>query len=1018
MFSKSVCAVALVCGLTAFAETWDVVVVGGTTRAVEAAVAAKKAGAKTLLVAPHPLLSDDAAGQLRLDAYENPEAAALPEHFRLKREDVTNYPFATLTPNVAKYAAMLALQSNAVPFRLATAVTDIVRDASGANVLQTFDRGGEGSLVAKAVIDATGFTALGEKAGVEFAPFKPGKHRFVRYVMNGTNTAFASDVEVKEFQNYWYAVIPGWDVKAPTNFPGFFKVQLFRCTWETDMKDDSPLTLAKIDSAFRDRTFGPLQADAGDQFFAEKPLRPFVSGEAAEDLGFFWCADEAGAAAKAAAKAAAYAKASGAKEGAAKFSDEWPVLATADVVVAGGGTCGSPAAIAAARAGAKVVLCEFYFNLGGTQTTGLLGKYWDGNRVGFTTEIDAGVKKLGSILNQTKAEYYRQEIVKAGGTVFYGTRVVGAVIEGEDAKGRPLVRGVKVVTADGRKGVIRAAVTVDATGNADVAAAAGAPTVFGAQREEAPVLQGTSISWRDIACSVVNYEVTYVDDTDPESIRRGLWQTTVDYGTYRWDLSPFIGSRERRHIVGDFVVRTHDMAREKKYRDTITYCKAGQDSHGVFSDEMLFFTTISGSKKHFAPVPYRALFPAKVAGMLVTGLGISAERDALAVMRMQADLQNEGYAAGRAAAMAAKAKCALEDVDIRALQRHLVEKGLFDESVLTHEDTPPMNAKELSALLPSVLTNANLVGIWEFFAAGETGKAVVADAAKRPSWKPGSDEARNFALLETALGVPGGEAELVRFLGTIDAATTNVWDKGCTSAICYGSRFSVKDEAIIALAKAKYAPFGPKLAEMMKSLPDDAPYSHLRAIAIYLDAVPEKSCAPELARILKAVKGHAQSFDDGNMPKFPKKQIHPQARELMTARALYRLGDADGLAKGVLESYLNDPVKVMADFARRALGCAEKKAGQAAGDGLCEVTAEVQGPAGDTQFHLHGAGAMLVNPDDETDLVALEGEPVRVKARKYLLKSTSDDYTLEPAELDLTGKTDASVVVTFVKKED
>ncbi len=64
-------------------------------------------------------------------------------------------------------------------------------------------------------------------------------------------------------------------------------------------------------------------------------------------------------------------------------------------------------------------------------------------------EIDAGVEKLGSILNQTKAEYYRQEIVKAGGTVLYGTRVVGAIIEGEDAKGRPLVRGVKVVTADG-----------------------------------------------------------------------------------------------------------------------------------------------------------------------------------------------------------------------------------------------------------------------------------------------------------------------------------------------------------------------------------------------------------------------------------------------------------------------------------------------------------------------------------------------------------------------------------------
>ena len=56
------------------------------------------------------------------------------------------------------------------------------------------------------------------------------------------------------------------------------------------------------------------------------------------------------------------------------------------------------------------------------------------------------------------------------------------------------------------------------------------------------------------------------------------------YGsTYRWDLAPFVGSRERRHIVGDFVIRTHDMARGKTYRDTVTICKAGQDSHGAVS---------------------------------------------------------------------------------------------------------------------------------------------------------------------------------------------------------------------------------------------------------------------------------------------------------------------------------------------------------------------------------------------------------------------------------------------------
>ena len=41
-------------------------------------------------------------------------------------------------------------------------------------------------------------------------------------------------------------------------------------------------------------------------------------------------------------------------------------------------------------------------------------------------------------------------------------------------------------------------------------------------------------------------------------------------------------------------------------------------------------------------------------GILVSGIGISAQRDAQPLVRMQPDVQNQGYAAGVAAAMAAK----------------------------------------------------------------------------------------------------------------------------------------------------------------------------------------------------------------------------------------------------------------------------------------------------------------------------------------------------------------------------
>jgi hypothetical protein len=71
-----------------------------------------------------------------------------------------------------------------------------------------------------------------------------------------------------------------------------------------------------------------------------------------------------------------------------------PRLGRFDVVVVGGGTGGAPAAISAARAGADTLVIELSSGLGGVGTLGQITKYWFGNRVGFTAEIDAGVNAL------------------------------------------------------------------------------------------------------------------------------------------------------------------------------------------------------------------------------------------------------------------------------------------------------------------------------------------------------------------------------------------------------------------------------------------------------------------------------------------------------------------------------------------------------------------------------------------------------------------------------------------------
>ena len=76
-------------------------------------------------------------------------------------------------------------------------------------------------------------------------------------------------------------------------------------------------------------------------------------------------------------------------------------------------------------------------------------------------------------------------------------------------------------------------------------------------------------------------------------------------------------------------------------------------------------------------LPYRCLLPKGIEGLLVTGLGASADRDAMTLIRMQADLENQGYAAGTAAAMAVERAVDVRKVDVKALQKKLVEMGIL-----------------------------------------------------------------------------------------------------------------------------------------------------------------------------------------------------------------------------------------------------------------------------------------------------------------------------------------------------
>ena len=899
-----------------------------------------------------PYLGEDLAGKLRLDVGPLDYRGNIGELLRYLTLGVGNpaIPFGGISPFVAKNAFDRFMLERDIPFLTWTYACDVIRDVDGYVCgVVVVNRNGRQAIRAKTIVDATDRRHIARLAGTRFSEFKRRNHVFERTVVAGEPPR-GEGVEILSASDP-RPVVTNIRGPKPDGLPTIVTGRLYRCRMELSAKDGSARSFAALEQKARDLTFVPTVLDASDTLFDAEPetvvsnvqyvFVPPVSPtfQLAATNAILFAADVIAAAKdrtcvrqaktgvkKPSSAAERVCEAEKGLEGPLRKASgtvyvpasELPVVAECDVFVAGAGTGGAPAAIASARSGARTIVAEYLSTMGGVMTEGLIGNYCYGYRKGFTAEVDAHVKKVASVYGQAKSEWFRSEARKAGAEIWYGTLVCGVV------KDVDRVTGVVVAMPDGTRGVVRCKVAIDATGNADLAAVAGEKTEFINADELS--LQGAGSSPKVLGASYQNTDSGFVDDTDAADLMFFTLRARLSMGDYAWDQSKIVTSRERRRMHGAHYVTSQDVMAGRTYPDTVAITYSSFDTHGQTVDDQ-FLVENTHHRFFSSYLPYRAMLPAKTENLVVVGLGMSAARDAMPVLRMQPDVQNQGYVAGLAAAQAVQEGKTPRAIDVKALQRKLVAKSIVPERVLTMESNfpqPEEDVRRYVAGLGNAYTNLAKV-LWEPARSLPYLRRAHSAAAK------GSLERLVYAHVLGILGSPEGAADLKA------ALSVSEWDEGWEfkGMDQFGRSVSWLDSYMIALGRTKAKDAWLAIAPLADKLTPKDAYSHFRSVALAAESLGDRRAAPALARLLAlpGVAGHAMRYkaDDIQLIRdykyFTQKNLGVAdkergdcLRELCVARALFRLGDtADGLGRRTLESYLSDPRRAYANHARLVL---------------------------------------------------------------------------------------------------
>ena len=425
-----------------------------------------------------------------------------------------------------------------------------------------------------------------------------------------------------------------------------------------------------------------------------------------------------------------------------------PVYRDCDVLVVGGGPSGTAAAVAAARMGADVVLLERYNHLGGLSTGGLViwidrMTDWSGKLVirGFGEEL---LERLpaDAIAGPARSDWGSRDAAQAAHwsqrtAGFHGIVTWSPTVDPERLKlasqemviesrarlvfhswvAEPLmeqgkVRGAIFESKAGRQAV-RAKVVVDATGDGDLFARAGA--AYESDIESADIHHCMNTAWL-LGGVDMNRWIEFKAG-QPEQFaqfmargREELRAFERPFVSWRNDIALFMGPRQSGFSALDVddqtevEIRSHQLmalhldfyrAHAPGFENAFLFLSAPQlgvrharrlggvaritraqwPTAQVFDDEIGVTPSVSPKFPNIS-IPYGSLVPARLDGLLACGRHIACDPNSHAFMREIPQCWITGQAAGVGAALAAARGVEPRAIDIGELQSALLRQGV------------------------------------------------------------------------------------------------------------------------------------------------------------------------------------------------------------------------------------------------------------------------------------------------------------------------------------------------------